>query len=58
MKKTLSSICVVFLSITLIPLKTFALDDAGYFIVTAYYSPLPNQKYYYTGNYESEIKLN
>jgi hypothetical protein len=58
MKKILSSVCVVLLSIPLIPLKTFASDDAGYFIVTAYYSPLPNQKYYYTGDYESEIKLN
>ncbi len=30
----------------------------GYFIVTAYYSPLPNQEYYATGNYEDEVILN
>ncbi|MDR3150116.1 MAG: hypothetical protein LBU14_00285 [Candidatus Peribacteria bacterium] len=58
MKKILSSICVIFLSIALIPLKIFATSDTSYFIVTTYYSPLPNQKYYYTGDYESEIKLN
>gem|GEM_PF-734023 len=28
------------------------------FVVTAYYSPLPNQKYYATGNYIKEIILN
>jgi hypothetical protein len=58
MKKIISSVCIALLSITLIPLKIFAANDAGYFIVTAYYSPLPDQKYYYTGDYESEIKLN
>lgn len=29
-----------------------------YFIITAYYSPLPWQSKYHTGNYYSEIKLN
>ena len=28
------------------------------FIVSGYYSPLPNQKFYYKGNYYEEIKLN
>lgn len=28
------------------------------FITTAYYSPLPDQAYYLTGSYESEIRLN
>lgn len=28
------------------------------FIATAYYSPLPNQQKYYTGDYESEKRLN
>lgn len=27
-------------------------------IATAYYSPLPNQKYYLRGNYEAELLLN
>lgn len=33
-------------------------NDDNYFIVTAYYSPLPNQEYYITGNYEDELILN
>ena len=28
------------------------------FIISAYYSPLPDQKHYYTGAYKSEIRLN
>lgn len=28
------------------------------FIATAYYSPLPDQKYYLRGNYEAEVILN
>lgn len=28
------------------------------YYITAYYSPLPDQKYYLRGNYEDEIKLN
>jgi hypothetical protein len=59
MKKFLSILCVIALNIGLfLPLKTLADNNAGYFVVTAYYSPLPDQKYYYTGDYESEIKLN
>jgi hypothetical protein len=39
-------------------------DDApmevgsGKFIVTAYYSPLPNQSYYLKGSYEADLVLN
>ncbi|NDK08015.1 hypothetical protein EOM39_02075 [Candidatus Gracilibacteria bacterium] len=33
-------------------------DEMKTFIVTAYYSPLPDQQYYLKGNYEDEIKLN
>ncbi len=40
-----------------IPKSSFA-SNTGYFIVTAYYSPLPDQKYYITWNYESEKRLN
>lgn len=40
------------------PNNTEANYNEWYFIVTAYYSPLPNQEYYYTWNYEDEIKLN
>lgn len=34
------------------------IDQEGFFIVTAYYSPLPNQEKYSTGSYNAEIKLN
>lgn len=33
-------------------------SDEQYFIVTAYYSPLPNQSYYFKGDYEKETRLN
>lgn len=29
-----------------------------YFMITAYYSPLPGQQHYVTGSYESDIRLN
>ena len=32
--------------------------EERYFVVTAYYSPLPDQEYYLKGNYEAEIRLN
>ncbi len=32
--------------------------NTWYFVVTAYYSPLPNQNYYLTGNYKAEKRLN
>ncbi|MBI2453794.1 peptidoglycan-binding protein [Candidatus Peregrinibacteria bacterium] len=28
------------------------------FIISSYYSPLPDQKYYFRGNYEADVKLN
>jgi hypothetical protein len=28
------------------------------FVVTAYYSPLPNQNYYFRGSYDADIVLN
>ena len=33
-------------------------DKEQYFIVTAYYSPLPNQSYYFKGDYKKETRLN
>lgn len=33
-------------------------NEDTYFIVTAYYSPLPWQKVYSTGSYEAELRLN
>lgn len=48
-------ICFLF---SLFPEKIFAKSNDNYFVVTAYYSPLPDQKYYLKGNYEAEIRLN
>lgn len=33
-------------------------EETKYFVVTAYYSPLPDQEYYLKGNYEDEVRLN
>ncbi|MCT4617022.1 MAG: peptidoglycan-binding protein [Candidatus Gracilibacteria bacterium] len=37
--------------------KTYASGDT-YFVVTAYYSPLPNQQYYIKGSFEADKRLN
>ncbi len=58
MKKILSLITLLLILVGLIPQNVEAMSNTGYFVVTAYYSPLPNQKNYLTGNYESEIRLN
>lgn len=53
------NIFMIFILITwLLPFKTYSLNNEWYFVVTAYYSPLPNQKSYLTWNYESEKRLN
>jgi hypothetical protein len=57
------------LSLSLIVLQFFSIfspvfaDEAASvekkkFIVTAYYSPLPNQSFYLKGSYEADIRLN
>ncbi len=57
MKKLFSILLILVSLLSLIP-KNIDASDSWYFIVTAYYSPLPDQKYYITGNYESEKRLN
>ncbi|MFA5916827.1 MAG: peptidoglycan-binding protein [Candidatus Gracilibacteria bacterium] len=47
----------IFISFSNFLLKASA-EETQEFIVTAYYSPLPDQEYYLKGNYEDEIKLN
>ncbi len=47
----------LFISFSNFLLKASA-DETQHYIVTAYYSPLPDQKYYLKWNYEDEIKLN
>ncbi|NDK09623.1 hypothetical protein GW846_02490 [Candidatus Gracilibacteria bacterium] len=61
MKKFLTSI---FLSVFILQstgsvIQVFAEEvDQNYFIVTAYYSPLPDQNNYLTGNFKDEVILN
>lgn len=57
MKKIITILIITSFLIWLIPAKIFATNDT-YFIVTAYYSPLPGQNFYLKGNYEDEKKLN
>jgi peptidoglycan hydrolase-like protein with peptidoglycan-binding domain len=48
---------LIILSFLLASFPVSAQDD-NYFVVTAYYSPLPDQEYYITGNYKDELILN
>lgn len=59
LKKVLAAVCVVSLQIPwiLFPFTVKASEDT-YFVVTAYYSPLPNQNNYLRGDYEKEKILN
>jgi hypothetical protein len=57
MKKILSILLILVITLINLPIKALASDE-GYFVVTAYYSPLPDQKYYLKGNYKDEIRLN
>ena len=59
MKKLLSINTIILFFISLLPVNhAWAVSNTWYFVVTAYYSPLPNQDKYLTGNYESEKRLN
>lgn len=56
MKKLLSILIILS---TCIPFTSSQAEEgSNYFVVTAYYSPLPDQDHYITGNYESEKTLN
>jgi len=48
---------ILLLLIWISPLSAYW-NNSNYFIVTAYYSPLPDQKYYLKGSYKAEKKLN
>lgn len=52
MKKTISFLIISFLLVSFFPKNTFAEDLK--FVVTAYYSPLPNQENYMRWTYEKE----
>lgn len=59
MKKLLSLFLLFFTLHWLFNFEAFAEnEDSKNFIVTAYYSPLPDQDYYLKWNYEDELKLN
>ena len=60
MKKLTTLLIILSFLIWFIPVKLFAETNykETYFVVTAYYSPLPNQEYYLKGNYEAEKRLN
>ncbi len=60
MKKIISILLInIFLIQFFIPIKIYAASkNKHYFIVTAYYSPLPNQKHYLKGSYKAEKRLN
>jgi len=58
-KKILALIStIVLITPTILIDSVHAGSNDGYFIVTAYYSPLPNQSKYIMGNYEDEVKMN
>jgi len=58
MKKILTLLTLIGLLLGLIPQSVFALNNTWYYVVTAYYSPLPDQNFYLTGNYTAEKRLN
>ncbi|MDP2090026.1 MAG: hypothetical protein Q8K30_00385 [Candidatus Gracilibacteria bacterium] len=58
MKKTISLLLIITILLPFFSVDTFSENDEGYFVVTAYYSPLPNQETYLTGDYTSEKRLN
>lgn len=58
MKKILFILFILIWNILHFSDKTFASSDAWYFVVTAYYSPVPGQKKYLMWDYESEKTLN
>lgn len=55
--RRLSSLLLLLSFLTqLVPLTAHA--EWAYYLVSAYYSPLPDQEFYLNGSYENEIKMN
>ena len=56
----ISSVCLLAsaLSYSFLPLATHASEQGQFYIITAYYSPLPDQDFYLKGSYELDIRLN
>lgn len=57
MKKMFSLIALFAIFAWFNPTNTYS-SDTGYFVVTAYYSPLPDQDFYIMWNYEAEVRMN
>jgi hypothetical protein len=58
-KKILGYAMILFSALMISPPDTsFAAETDKTFIVTAYYSPLPNQSFYFKWNYNAELRLN
>ena len=60
MLKIFSIIILFLFTFSIFLENTFAVTkkNYNYFIITAYYSPLPNQSHYIMWNYEKEIRMN
>lgn len=58
MKCAFSTILALVILFSQIHITNTYAEQWNYFIITAYYSPLPDQEYYNTGNYEDEVILN
>lgn len=57
MKKILS-LLIITLTLFWFHVNNSTATESGYFRVTAYYSPLPNQKFYIKWNYKAEKRMN
>jgi len=57
-KRIISIITISFIVFSMYSEKTFSSERQNYFVVTAYYSPLPNQSHYIMWSYEKELRMN
>jgi hypothetical protein len=56
MRRFIGLLSLVVLSAQFIPLTAQA--EGSYYLVSAYYSPLPGQEFYLHGTFEDEVKMN
>ena len=56
--KKLTAILILIISLLGLFPDTTQATSTGSFVVTAYYSPLPNQSAYIMGSYEAELRMN
>jgi hypothetical protein len=56
--KKLTAILIICISLLGLSPQDVNATSTGSFVVTAYYSPLPNQSAYIMGSYEAEIRMN